>query len=336
MRVSVVTPFYNTAPFLAQCVESVLAQTHRNFEYLLVNNRSTDGSREIAQRYVAKDPRLRLIDNEAFVGQVENYNGALERIGADCKYVKIVQADDALFPECLERMVDVAERDPRIGLVSSYWLWGDKLMGEGIPFGTWRVQGTEACRRMLVTKCFLVGSPSTVLYRADVVRARKPFYALGHHHEDTEAAYEILLEHDLGFVHQVLSFLRVDNPSITGSTRSFNPGHLDYLIAVERYGPEVLSGPEYEALSSREWTSYKMFLGSSCLRRRSSAFWDYHRKGLATIGCELRMREVLPYAAAAAARLALNPWSTLQRLASALRGRSPDAVSAGELKLPMP
>ena len=61
--VSVVTPFYNTAAYLEECIESVLAQTYRDFEYLLVNNKSTDGSREIAARYAAKDPRLRLLDN---------------------------------------------------------------------------------------------------------------------------------------------------------------------------------------------------------------------------------------------------------------------------------
>src|SRR6185503_16132381 len=93
--VSVVTPFYNTAPYLAGCIESVLAQTHRDFEYLLVNNKSTDGSREIAARYSAQDSRLRVIDNPAFVGQVENYNGALAHISPASRYVKIVQADDA-------------------------------------------------------------------------------------------------------------------------------------------------------------------------------------------------------------------------------------------------
>ena len=80
--VSVVTPFYNVAPYLAECIESVLAQTFVDFEYLLVNNQSTDGSREIAAAHAARDPRIRLIDNQRFVGQVENYNGALAHVDA--------------------------------------------------------------------------------------------------------------------------------------------------------------------------------------------------------------------------------------------------------------
>src|SRR5215470_11110782 len=96
--VSVVTPFYNTAAYLEECIESVLAQTHDSFEYLLVNNASTDGSREIAARYAARDSRIRLDDNEQLVDQVANYNGAIDRISGESKYVKIVQADDAIDP----------------------------------------------------------------------------------------------------------------------------------------------------------------------------------------------------------------------------------------------
>src|SRR6185503_19754286 len=96
-----------------------------------------------------------------------------------------------------------------------------------------RLHGREACRRMLLDGCFLIGSPTTVLYRADIVRSRTPFYALGRYHEDTEAGYEILLGSDLGFVHEVLSFTRADNVSITAAARAFNSPDLDYLIVLE-------------------------------------------------------------------------------------------------------
>ena len=97
--VSVVTPVFNTATYLPECIESVLGQTLPDFEYLLVDNQSTDESREIASKYAEADDRIRLIDNPAHVGQVENYNGALAQISPHTAWVKLIQADDALYPD---------------------------------------------------------------------------------------------------------------------------------------------------------------------------------------------------------------------------------------------
>ena len=315
--VSVVTPFYNTAAYLANCIESVLAQSYTHYEYILVNNQSSDGSREIAQQYAERDPRIRVVDNESFVGQVENYNGALERIDPRSKYVKIVQADDALFPDGLRLLVDVAERNPRIGLVSSIYLEGDRPSGGGIPYDVERVPGREVCRRVLLEDFFPLGSPTTVLYRAELVRSRKPFYALGHLHEDTEAALEILLEHDFGYVHQVCSFMRTDNISISSGDRDFNPNELDYLILLERYGAQVLSPEELKQRRDAARKRYFGFLAVCLLRRRSEKFWQHHRRGLASIGQGIDRAELMrhmPYGLLRVAQqLARDPSSVFQR-----------------------
>ena len=110
--VSVVTPFYNTEPYLEECIESVLAQRYENFEYILANNCSTDRSRDIAQKYASRDKRVKLIDNERFLTQAQNYNNALRHISPYSKYCKVVQADDWIFPECLSSMVGLAEAHP--------------------------------------------------------------------------------------------------------------------------------------------------------------------------------------------------------------------------------
>lgn len=319
--VSVVTPFYNTAAFLSEAIESILAQTYPHFELLLVNNKSTDDSREIAQRYAARDARLRLIDNEEFVDQVTNYNGALAQISGESKYVKIVQADDLIFPACLAQMVEVAERHPRVGIVSSYYLQGAALRGEGLPYNIQDLSGREACRRMLLTGCYLLGSPTTVMYRADLVRARKPFYASGRYHEDTEAAYEILLEQDLGFVPQVLSFLRTDSASIMGRDRANGGDLLDYFIILERFGAQFLSPDEFAHRRSDVHAFFYKNLGRAYLRRRGSEFWEYQRTGLATVGRELSFKDIAPYAARELLRMLLNPQRSLSEALSTLRDR---------------
>src|SRR5262249_54811409 len=159
-----------------------------------------------------------------------NYNGALAQISPESAYVKIVQADDTIHPECVARMVDLAERQPTVGLVSSYWLEGNTPSGMGIPEDVECLSGREACRKMVLGGCYFLGSPTTVLYRAATVRRRTHFFPPGRYHEDTEVAFDILLDTDLGFIHDVLSFSRDDHRSITGSTRAYNAPILDHLI----------------------------------------------------------------------------------------------------------
>src|SRR5262245_7467930 len=127
--VSVVTPFYNTADYLEECIESVLAQTYRDFEYVLVDNCSTDGSSEIAARAAGRDPRVRIVRNATLLPQVPNYNHALRQMAPGSRYCKLVQADDALMPRCLEEMVALAEAHPSVAMVSSYRMRGERVDG---------------------------------------------------------------------------------------------------------------------------------------------------------------------------------------------------------------
>src|SRR5208282_3602640 len=136
--VSVVTPVYNGEDFLAECIESVLGQTYKHFEYIIVNNCSKDRTLEIALKFARRDSRVRVHSNGEFVGVIENHNIAFRLIAADSKYCKVVCADDWLFPECIARMVGVAEANPSVGIVSSY-----QLSGGGSNWREWRVTCAE-------------------------------------------------------------------------------------------------------------------------------------------------------------------------------------------------
>src|SRR5512141_1905649 len=124
-RVSVVTPFHDTSAHLRECIESILAQTHTNFELILQDNASSDGSSDIALEYARRDPRVTYFRLDELVPQVRNYNLALSRIDSASTYCKIVQADDWITPDCLRQMVEIAERSPRVGLISAYRLKGN-------------------------------------------------------------------------------------------------------------------------------------------------------------------------------------------------------------------
>src|ERR1051326_6867020 len=110
--VSVVTPVYNCGPYIAECIESVLNQTHRNFEYLIVNNCSTDNTLEIIERYAKTDNRIRVRNNTEFLGVIGNHNNAFNQMSPDSKYCKVVSGDDWIFRDCLTQMVELAEAHP--------------------------------------------------------------------------------------------------------------------------------------------------------------------------------------------------------------------------------
>lgn len=323
--VSVVTPFHNTAAYLAECIESVLAQSYRNFEYILVDNQSTDGSGDVAAEYAAKDSRIRFIRTERLLPQVPNYNFALEQISSESKYCKLVQADDWIFPNCLSEMIAVAEKHPSAGIVSSYRLVETMLDGAGVDAHHTLVPGREACRMSLLHKIFLFGSPTTVLYRADLVRARKPFYELGRLHEDTECVFELLEHHDLGFVHQVLSFSRRGAGSIMAEAGKWHTDALDRLIIVKRFGERYLNAEEFAQCYRGALKHYHRALARRLLShpgQKDERFWAYHRKGLASVGLTVQKKLLLEGAAMVVLLDALSPADVLRRTRTALASRN--------------
>jgi glycosyltransferase involved in cell wall biosynthesis len=283
--VSVVTPFYNTAKYLDGCIQSVLAQTLPQFEYLLVNNCSTDGSAEIARHWATRDSRIRVIDQSDFVGQAENYNRALALIAADTRYVKIVQADDWIFPECLQRMVAVADLDPAITIVGSYYLSGLRVFFSGLlPIDPPVHEGRAICRLQLQRR-FFMGNPTTVLYRADSVRARTPFFEVGHLYDDGEVFFELLRQGRYGFVPQILAVVRVDNEheSIMGANSGYDWfSSLQYTM-IRRFGPDFLAPEEARAADRAVTLHYGWRLLTAGLTGKGRDYFAYHRKRLAEV-----------------------------------------------------
>jgi len=321
--VSVVTPFYNTEGYLSECIVSVLAQARTDFEYILVDNQSTDRSSEIAAAAAKSDRRVRVVRTPQFFDQVANYNYALEQIGPSSRYVKIVQADDWIYPRCLAEMVELAEGHPEVAIVSSYDVKETEVRGAGLP--PWRqvITGREACRLHLLEGVYMFGSPTTLMFRADIVRGRRPFYEAGRFHEDTEAVYEILRDHHFGFVPQVLSYSRVHSESIMGAARSYNPNQLDRLILVRLFGRDFLTPEEYVRCLAHAETRYYRCLARAALGRRSEGYWDYHRRGLATIGERIDPLRIAAAAVPVVADWVLTPKKIVRALRQALSGEGP-------------
>lgn len=292
--VSVVTPVFNGAKYLAECIESVLAQTYQYFEYIIVDNCSTDASLEIAQKYASKDSRVKVIKNKNHLKMLQNLNHSLRQISHKSKYCKEVHADDFLFTECLERMVQVAETDSSIAIVSAYRMNGNKVDLYGLPYRSKKISGFEICRKFFLDNLWVFGPPSARLIRSEEIRKRKSFYNEEFPHADTEICLEILKNSDFGFVHQVLTFTRLHEEQKTVHAEFFNsylPGKLKFL---KNFGNYYLDEQEYNWYLNKELKKYYRFLGQCLIlfwlkkpnpRRRE--FYDYHKNALKKLGYSL-------------------------------------------------
>jgi glycosyltransferase involved in cell wall biosynthesis len=319
--ITVVTPFFDTEGYLGECIESVLAQTRTDFEYVLLDNHSTDSSAAIAEKFARRDKRIRLIRTPQFLDQVSNYNHALTLLSPSTQFVKIVQADDWIYPNCLAEMTALGEMHPECAIISSYDIKGTDVRGSGLPPDRRVITGREACRLHLLEGTYMFGSPTTLLFRADIVRARRPFYEQGRFHEDTEAVYEILRDNIFGFVPQILSYSRVHQQSITGAARRYDPNQLDRLILVKRYGRDFLNDKEFEWALDIAETRYYRCLARAALGRRHEGYWDYHRRGLATIGESIDMKRVAARAVPILLDWAVTPKKAFRALKARLAGQ---------------
>src|ERR1700730_8463005 len=178
--VSIVTPVYNGEPYLRECIESVLAQTYDNWEYIVVDNCSQDATPQILEEFAARDKRIRVFRNDTLLPIIANHNKAFGLISADSRYCKVVSADDWLLPECVARMVELAEKHPSVGIVGAYQLSGGSdrwyVRNHGLAYSKTVIPGREICRLQLLGKLSVFGNPTSDLYRADPVRSSAAFF----------------------------------------------------------------------------------------------------------------------------------------------------------------
>jgi glycosyltransferase involved in cell wall biosynthesis len=171
-RLSVLIPVYNGEPFLAECIESVLAQDFDDYELLISDDYSTDGTGAVIKRYAAKDRRIRWWTNPATLELGGNFNRCLTE--ARGEFVKFVFADDKLLDTTMiRRMVEVLEQQPDVSLVGCASHVIDEhsqLLAFRNHFGRSGVwNGREIIVRCFETPGNIIGEPSLVMFRRSQV-----------------------------------------------------------------------------------------------------------------------------------------------------------------------
>lgn len=129
VKVSIGIPVYNGEPYLPQALDSLLGQTFADFEIIISDNASEDGTEELCRQYAAQDSRIRYVRNETNLGAAKNYNGLVTM--ARGEYFKWAAHDDWVAPTYLERCLEVLEKDP--SYVLAYTL-SVNVDDDGTPF----------------------------------------------------------------------------------------------------------------------------------------------------------------------------------------------------------
>ena len=312
--VSVVTPIFNGGKYIAQCIASIQNQTYENWNYVIVDNCSTDDSYEICSSFARSDSRIKVKKNSSFVSAIENHNIAVESISPLSKYCKLVSADDWIFPHCLESMVQLAESNPSVGMVASYCINAHGVHVCNIPLDRNVFDGRSICRLFFMGAIDSFWLPTSVLYRSDCVRGTKPFFPGTAPSDDLEACLRLLSHTDFGFVHQILSFERIHEETISADVKRINSYLLDRIRIMKEFGNLYLNPHEYsEQLDLLLTTYYDNVLAAGFFNMRNQQFWNTHAVRLKELGYPLVSQRLLWSIFRRLTDLIFNPKQTLEK-----------------------
>jgi hypothetical protein len=220
-------------------------------------------------------------------------------------------------------MVGLGEAHPSVGLIAAYRLHGDRVDLDGLPYPSSIVPGREMARRTLLGGPYVFGSPTSVMFRADLVRTRDPFFDEWHIHADDGACFDVLTEADFGFVHQVLTFSRVHEETLTSSASRMDAFQEGNLIVLRRHGPAFLTPAEYERRLADRTAQYYSALARKLLGPPDRGYWAHHRALQARLGGRLSLRQLALAVGREALKVVAAPGVELPRAVAKLTGKHP-------------
>jgi len=208
-KVSVCIPTYNYARFLPEAIESVIAQSFTDFEVLVIDDCSRDGTPEVVREYAGRDPRIDFRKNPVNLGMVENWNLCLRL--ARGEYIKFLFGDDAFCSnDAMRRMVDVLDSEKSVSLVASARNVVDETsrvidVWSGFPDAFIR-KGGEVIRLCLESQMNLIGEPSVVMFRK--AQSMRGFNRRYRHLMDEEMWFHLLEQGRFAYIGEPLCVFR--------------------------------------------------------------------------------------------------------------------------------
>lgn len=224
--VSIVIPVYNVEPYLRECLDSVVGQSYKNLEILIVDDASTDGSYDICREYAKNDERIHLFKNEVNRGLSATRNLALDNAHGD--YIGFVDSDDFIDPNMYDIMVKKLEADNAdMAMCNYYWTneAGEKTSNYVSHNQDRKVKGIEKLRENALTVNNCVWNK---LFKKKLFEDIR--FPEGRLFEDIFIIHEIIDKaSSVSVTKESLYYYRRRNTAIT--LRSFKPENFDIVDA---------------------------------------------------------------------------------------------------------
>jgi len=217
--ISICIPTYNSESFIKETIDSVLNQTYKNIEVIITDDCSKDKTVEIIRSF--SDLRIKFFKNDKNLGVEGNWNKALQL--ASGKYIKLMGADDILYPTCIEEQVKVLEdtNNTDIVLTTSYKNVinqdGKLIMTRRFPGASGRINGITALKKSLRHGTNIIGEPVAGLFRAEILKKSGYYNGENLYMIDLDLWSRMLKFGDLFVIDKVLYAFRISTQSISSN-----------------------------------------------------------------------------------------------------------------------
>ena len=253
-KVSVVIPTYNSAQFIVETLESVFAQTYKDYEVIVVDDGSTDNTKEVLKPYMS---RIRYIYKENG-GPASARNEGIKN--ARGEYIAFLDSDDLWLPEKLEKQVEYFEQYPDVVLVSTDRI---RLVGNRL------IRGRKKCKRVSNDAFINLWWCNSIVNSSVMVR-RFCFDKVGVFDEseeiisaeDLEMWLRIAREHKVGYIDQALTIYRVHKDGISRS--NVNRVYKATRVVITKYMKDIIEREQnFRKLITERFFKYYLDYGIS-------------------------------------------------------------------------
>lgn len=249
--ISVIIPVYNTERYLAACLESVLSQSYRNIEVIIINDGSTDFSLQIAETYQGKDDRIKIYSYEN-EGQAEARNHGLSVATGDL--ISFVDSDDLLLPNSLQILKNIIDNNPKID-ISEGEIIKDKGLQELNDENNIKIKlfsSHEAIENILYQR-ELLPSPCGKLYKTKLFNDIK--FKKGIIYEDLDIFYKVYEKaKKISYINTPVYVYRTNDESTLHTWKPQRTDVLDVTENIEKYlsekYPDLLPAAKDRRLSA--------------------------------------------------------------------------------------